>query len=96
MIANIFVIHPSRFLVQMGFLEVVIPPDILNEDGAPDDYVAVEGGSVRVRCKATGVPEPTVLWRREDSQPIILRADGTREKQGVYRDEGFFTKLSPV
>lgn len=67
----------------MGFLEVVIPPDILNEDGAPDDYVAVEGGSVRVRCKATGVPEPTVLWRREDSQPIILRADGTREKQGT-------------
>lgn len=65
----------------MGYLEVVIPPDILNEDG-PDDYVAVEGGSVKVKCKATGVPDPTVLWRREDSQPIVLRADGSREKQG--------------
>ncbi|KAG8303325.1 hypothetical protein J6590_013595 [Homalodisca vitripennis] len=66
---------------QMGYLEVVIPPDILNENG-PDDYVAVEGGSVRVRCKATGVPEPTVLWRREDSQSIVLRTEATREKQG--------------
>ncbi|XP_054278218.1 lachesin-like [Macrosteles quadrilineatus] len=72
---------------QMGYLEVVIPPDILNEDG-PDDYVAVEGGSVKVKCKATGVPDPTVLWRREDSQPIVLRADSTREKQVVRQFDG--------
>lgn len=63
----------------MGNLEVVIPPDIMNEEG-PDDHVAVEGGSLRVRCKATGIPEPSVLWRRENSTQIVLRQEG-REKQ---------------
>ncbi|KAG8303326.1 hypothetical protein J6590_013596 [Homalodisca vitripennis] len=27
-------------------------------------------------------PEATVLWRREDSQSIVLRTEATREKQG--------------
>ena len=66
----------------MGNLDVKIPPDILNDD-SPDGGVAPENGSVRLRCKATGIPEPTVMWRREDNKNIILRYDGGREKQGM-------------
>nr|CAD7201728.1 unnamed protein product [Timema douglasi] len=65
----------------MGNLDVVIPPDILNDEETTDGGVAPENGSVRLRCKATGVPEPMVLWRREDSKTIVLRHDGGREKQ---------------
>lgn len=69
----------------MGNLEVVIPPDILNDnDSAEGGGVAIEGGTVRLKCHATGIPEPTVLWRREDSRNLVIRHEGGREKQGKY------------
>lgn len=60
------------FGLQMGFLEVVIPPDVSDEDGGKD-HVTNEGGNIRLVCRATGVPEPKVVWRREDGKNIILR-----------------------
>lgn len=66
----------------MGHLEVVIPPDILNDNESTEGGgVAIEGGTIKLRCSATGVPEPAVLWRREDSRNIILRHENGREKQ---------------
>lgn len=76
----------SIIWLQMGTLEVVIPPDILNDNESTEGGgVAVEGGIVRLRCHGTGVPEPTVLWRREDSRSLVLRHEGGREKQGETR-----------
>lgn len=57
----------------MGYLEVTIPPDILNEE--PDDHVATEGGNVRLKCRATGIPEPRVSWKREDLKNVVLRQE---------------------
>ncbi|XP_065165837.1 lachesin-like isoform X2 [Atheta coriaria] len=67
---------------QMGTLEVVIPPDILNDNESTEGGgVALEGGTVRLKCHAVGVPSPTVLWRREDSKSLVFRNETSREKQ---------------
>lgn len=66
----------------MGHLSVVIPPDIV--DSVSEGSSSQEGGSIRLACSATGVPPPTVLWRRELNRPIVFRHEGGREKKGKY------------
>ncbi|XP_060537057.1 lachesin-like [Cylas formicarius] len=65
---------------QMGILEVVIPPDILPDNESSESSGVVEGGTIRLRCRATGVPLPTVNWKREDGKNIIIRHELGREK----------------
>lgn len=40
-----------------------------------------EGGQMQLVCSATGVPEPTVQWRREDGKDIVVRSADGRDKQ---------------
>ncbi|XP_025834919.1 lachesin-like isoform X2 [Agrilus planipennis] len=81
-------INTNPMRSQMGHLEVVIPPDIINDaDSSESDSVAMEGGTVRLKCKATGVPEPSLIWRREDNRNITLRHEN-REKQVIKTFEG--------
>lgn len=64
----------------MGHLSVVIPPDIADDDGS--EAGATEGGSVELRCTATGVPEPTMSWKRSGGRNIIFRDDSGKEIKG--------------
>lgn len=63
-------------------MDVVVPPDILNgpdgNDGATmtDEGSIPENGTVKLSCIATGVPKPTVQWRREGGRDIIMRSEG--------------------
>ncbi|CAH2210129.1 jg2840, partial [Pararge aegeria aegeria] len=61
----------------MGHLSVVIPPDIADDESSQAS--APEGGSVELRCTVTGVPEPTVSWKRADGRNIIFRDEGGSE-----------------
>ncbi|XP_071643523.1 neurotrimin isoform X2 [Temnothorax longispinosus] len=56
---------------QIGYLEVVVPPDILDYPTSTD-MVVREGSNVTLRCEATGSPTPNITWRREDGELIIL------------------------
>ncbi|XP_026843104.1 neurotrimin [Drosophila persimilis] len=69
---------------QMGYLDVVVPPDIVDFQTS-QDVVRATGQNVTLTCYATGVPTPTITWRREESTPLWLTDEGDRE---VYSVEG--------
>jgi len=66
-------------VVQTAFLEVVIAPDIIYEETS-GDLMVPEGGSVKMICRARGFPTPTITWRREDNQDLIVRDGENRAK----------------
>ncbi|KYM78243.1 Lachesin [Atta colombica] len=57
---------------QTGMLSIVVPPDF-DPEATSSDMMVGEGGQVKLTCRARGVPEPRVSWRREDGKPIIIR-----------------------
>lgn len=77
----------------MGYMEVVIPPDIMDDESA-DGMVTHEGGNIRLRCVATGSPKPTVTWKREDGRNIILREDGQKQCKYISESHSNFCPLS--
>nr|XP_033205060.1 neurotrimin-like [Bombus vancouverensis nearcticus] len=56
---------------QTGYLDVVVPPDILDYMTSTDMIVR-EGSNVTLRCAAKGSPTPNITWRREDGETILL------------------------
>ncbi|CAD7079680.1 unnamed protein product [Hermetia illucens] len=76
---------PMKF--QSGYLSVVVPPDILDEEDvyseSPPRGANNEGGTIQLYCRATGVPSPTVQWRREDGKDIILRSESKDKRVPV-------------
>ncbi|RWS03311.1 lachesin-like protein, partial [Dinothrombium tinctorium] len=56
---------------QIGFLDVVFPPEIL-VDSSSSDLLVTEGSNVTLVCKAKGYPKPVIRWKREDKKHIPL------------------------
>ncbi|XP_044756809.1 lachesin-like isoform X2 [Coccinella septempunctata] len=54
---------------QVGYLDVVVSPDILDTRTSPD-LIVDEGSNVSLHCSARGSPEPNITWKREDGQMI--------------------------
>jgi hypothetical protein len=69
--------------VQMGHLDVVVPPDFVNEDTSGDVMVP-EGGTVKLTCRARGYPIPHVLWRREDNVDLIIKEPSGVKTRGEF------------
>lgn len=47
---------------QIGYLRVVVPPDIIDQESS-NDVTVVEGANVTLRCKARGYPQPEIEVR---------------------------------
>ncbi|XP_046645044.1 lachesin-like isoform X1 [Daphnia pulicaria] len=58
---------PMRY--QEAYVEVVVPPDIIDGESSTDTVVR-EGSNVSLTCAASGHPQPHILWRREDGASI--------------------------
>jgi len=70
------------------FLAVSVPPDILDYPTS-SDMVVHEGSNVTLQCAATGYPNPTITWRREDNRNIVisnaLTGKTRNSRNGFYR-----------
>lgn len=61
-LANIYSSYKSQFSIS-------VPPSIIDKETS-SDMVVLETTNVSLTCKATGYPEPYVMWRREDGEDI--------------------------
>lgn len=44
---------------QIGYLRVVVPPEIIDEESS-NDITVVEGANVTLKCRARGYPQPEI------------------------------------
>ena len=56
-----------------------VAPDILAE-ATSSDTIVKEGEDVLLTCKATGRPEPQIMWRKEDGQSFVVKEGKTKRK----------------
>ncbi|KAL3233288.1 hypothetical protein MRX96_022920 [Rhipicephalus microplus] len=87
-------INTEPMITEVGFLDVLVPPSILDEDTSSDVTVD-EGSRVSLHCRASGYPPATILWRREDGREVNLERYSGR-KNSVMTVEGEFLNISQV
>ena len=51
-------------------------------EATSSDTIVKEGEDVLLTCKATGRPEPQIMWRREDGQSFVVK-EGKTSKEVV-------------
>ncbi|XP_054933250.1 lachesin-like isoform X3 [Dermacentor andersoni] len=83
-------INTSPMKSQIGYLNVVVPPKIDEENTSSDTEVR-EGGEAALKCVAKGTPEPEITWRREDDQEIAFGREKVPSVKGTWLN---ITKVS--
>ena len=54
-------------------------------DSSPSTVSVRENHNATLICKAEGTPQPTITWRREDNQNIILKRKKKEGKKGTIK-----------
>uniref|UniRef100_T1GEZ9 Ig-like domain-containing protein n=1 Tax=Megaselia scalaris TaxID=36166 RepID=T1GEZ9_MEGSC len=68
---------------QVGYLQVVVPPNILDIESTPSSVAVRENQNINMTCKADGFPAPKIIWRREDGLDIVV--DKKKNDKGKTR-----------
>lgn len=71
-------VNTNPMISQVGYLQVVVPPNILDSDSTQSTVAIRENQNISLTCKAEGFPTPKIMWRREDGQGISVE----RKKKG--------------
>ncbi|KAI5710114.1 hypothetical protein M8J75_005795 [Diaphorina citri] len=85
-------VNTNPMINQVGYLQVVVPPNILDTESTPSSVAVREEFNITLTCKAEGFPAPEIKWRREDNQPISINK---RKKVHMHYGEQLnITKIS--
>ncbi|XP_047984317.1 protein amalgam-like isoform X2 [Leguminivora glycinivorella] len=60
-----------------------VPPDIV-DSGSSGEVMVREGENVSIHCAASGVPPPTIMWRREDAGVMRIGDQNVSKWSGVW------------
>ncbi|XP_050463610.1 lachesin-like isoform X5 [Cataglyphis hispanica] len=77
-------VNTNPMISQVGFLQVVVPPNILDSLSTESTVAVREHQNITLTCKADGYPPPKLMWKREDGQMISLNK---HHKVTVYDGE---------
>ncbi|XP_063701072.1 lachesin-like [Culicoides brevitarsis] len=66
---------------QIGYLHVVVPPNI-DDNETSSDLTVDDGANVTLKCKATGSPEPSIRWKRDDNSKIKFNGTYVSDVEG--------------
>ncbi|XP_015603649.1 lachesin [Cephus cinctus] len=66
-------VNTKPMLSQLGCVDVLVAPDILTSGTSEGEVSVLEGENATLSCKASGRPQPLVLWRREKNKFILVR-----------------------
>ncbi|XP_055611875.1 lachesin [Uranotaenia lowii] len=85
-------VNTNPMISQVGYLQVVVPPNILDIESTPSSVAVRENLNINMTCRADGFPTPKIIWRREDGQSITVER---KKKVMVYDGEVLhLTKVS--
>ncbi|EFN62933.1 hypothetical protein EAG_15826 [Camponotus floridanus] len=65
-------VNTNPMISQVGYLQVVVPPNILDSLSTESTVAVREHQNITLTCKADGYPLPKLMWKREDGQVISL------------------------
>ncbi|CAL4122656.1 unnamed protein product, partial [Meganyctiphanes norvegica] len=82
-------INTDPALSQVGYMQVVVPPTIVDEESSKSEIQVREKSDVTLKCTAKGFPEPRIRWKREDGEMIVTN---TRQPVVVYEGEELHLK----
>nr|XP_012141765.1 PREDICTED: lachesin isoform X2 [Megachile rotundata]XP_012141766.1 PREDICTED: lachesin isoform X2 [Megachile rotundata] len=77
-------VNTVPMMSQVGFLQVVVPPNILDSLSTESTVAVRENQNITLTCKANGYPTPKLMWKREDGEIITINR---HFKMALYEGE---------
>ncbi|XP_054290041.1 lachesin-like [Macrosteles quadrilineatus] len=84
-------VNTNPMISQVGFLQVVVPPNIIDEHSTASSVAVRENQNISLTCRAKGFPAPKIMWRREDGSSMII---DRRKKVNVF--DGDYLNLTRI